>query len=265
MESARSGVFNAPERRLVNAPFPIPIPERLPERIEPCPIVEAIFEARFVSACPWDTMPGLVFAQIRDKYPEQKSLPLAEIPTSLRQNPALSRLPLIQFLSGRFLIQMGPRVVNLVTRPPEYPGWPAIREELGWLTERLKAAAVIQATERLSVRYVDFFEGDIFESIRLGLAVDGQRLCGLRTDLATLFQRELMTVRLHVTNSAIVEPSGTPRTGSVVDLDAWFGPQDADLFANGLPRFEEARRAIKELFFGLLREDVLDKFNPVYS
>jgi hypothetical protein len=44
---------------IVPDPFPISIPDRLPIRIEPCPIVEAIFEARFVSPEPWATMPGL--------------------------------------------------------------------------------------------------------------------------------------------------------------------------------------------------------------
>jgi uncharacterized protein (TIGR04255 family) len=62
--------------------FPIEIPERLPLRIEPCPIVEAIFEARFVSPQPWDTMPGLLFAQIRERYPEQKTLPVAPLGTT---------------------------------------------------------------------------------------------------------------------------------------------------------------------------------------
>lgn len=32
--------------------FPIEIPERLPVRIARCPIIEAVFEARFVSPQP---------------------------------------------------------------------------------------------------------------------------------------------------------------------------------------------------------------------
>ena len=70
--------------------FPIQIPERQPSRISPCPILEAVFEARFVSPQPWATMPGLLFAQIRDKYPEQKNLPVAALPEEWkRQNPAV--------------------------------------------------------------------------------------------------------------------------------------------------------------------------------
>ena len=103
--------------------FPILIPDRLPISISPCPIVEAIFEARFVSPQPWATMPGLLFAQIRERYPEQKTLPVAQLPEEMRRQDAnLLVLPLIQFLSDDFLIQLGPRVVCLVTKPNAYPG-----------------------------------------------------------------------------------------------------------------------------------------------
>jgi uncharacterized protein (TIGR04255 family) len=121
--------------------FPIQIPDRLPIRIDPCPIVEAIFETRFVSPEPWATMPGLLFAQIRAKYPKQKSLPVSQMPEEMRrQDPVMMTLPLIQFHGDHFIIQLGPRVVSLVTKPNTYPGWPAIEQELKWLIEQLKTA-----------------------------------------------------------------------------------------------------------------------------
>ena len=77
--------------------FPFEIPERLPVRIAQCPIVEAVFEARFVSPEAWTTMPGLLFAQIREKYPEQKDLPLTQLPEEIRrQDLALMVLPSLE-------------------------------------------------------------------------------------------------------------------------------------------------------------------------
>ncbi|MHC1765444.1 MAG: TIGR04255 family protein [Verrucomicrobiia bacterium] len=246
--------------------FPIQIPERLPVRIEPCPIVEAIFESRFVSPEPWATMPGLLFAQIRDKYPEQKTLPVAHLPEELRRHePALIHLPLIQFLSAGFLIQLGPRVVSLVTKPNAYPGWAAIEQELRWLLERLKLAGFIGETERLSARYVDFFGGDVFTALRLGLQINEQPLRGLQTDLTTVLRLGTLAIRLHVTNGAIVATKDGPKPGSVLDVDAWFGPMDADLFGTGLPRFAEAQQVIKGLFFGLITPELLATLNPVYE
>ena len=68
----------------MNGDFPIPTPERLPTKIDPCPIVEAILEIRFVTSESWRTLPGLLFAHIRDRYPEQKDLPLAQLPKERR-------------------------------------------------------------------------------------------------------------------------------------------------------------------------------------
>ncbi|MEW6157293.1 MAG: TIGR04255 family protein [Verrucomicrobiota bacterium] len=246
--------------------FPFEIPERLPVRIEPCPIVEAIFEARFVSPEPWATMPGLLFAQIREQYPEQKTLPVAQISEEIRrQDSALIHLPLIQFLSERFLIQLGPRVVSLVTKPNAYPGWTSIENELGWLLERLKAAGFIGETERMSARYIDFFGGDLFTALRLGLQINDQPLRGLQTDVTTVLRRGALTIRLNVTNGAIVATKDGPKPGSVLDVDAWFGPMDVDLFENGLARFGEAHQVIKGLFFGLITPELLAKLNPVYK
>jgi len=100
---------NSATLRVMSDAFPIQIPERLPIGIAPCPIVEAYFEARFVSPQPWATMPGLLFAQIRERYPEQKTLPVAQLPEEVRrQDATLLVLPLIQFLSDNFLVQLGP-------------------------------------------------------------------------------------------------------------------------------------------------------------
>jgi uncharacterized protein (TIGR04255 family) len=262
---------NSPTTQSMSDRFPIEIPDRLPVHIDPCPIVQAIFETRFVSPQPWATMPGLLFAQIRQRYPEQQTLPAAQLPGELRRHdPALLILPLIQFQSDDFLIQLGPRAVGLLTRPNAYPGWSAIQEELKWLLEQLKAAGFVGETQRLSSRYIDFFGGDffggdIFTALRLGLQINDQPLRGTQTDVTTLLRRGALSVRLQVTNGAIVATKEGPTPGSVLDVDAWFGPLDADLFGNGLGRFAEAHQAIKGLFFALIKPELLSKLNPTYE
>ena len=211
-------------------------------------------------------MPGLLFAHIREKYPEQKTLPVAQLPEELRrQDPALMILPQIQFLSDKFLVQLGPRVVSLVTKPNAYPGWPAIHDELKWLLERLETAGFIGETERLGARYIDFFGGDIFSALRLGLQINDQPLQGTQTDITTFLRRDALSIRLNVTNGAIAATKEGPASGSVLDIDAWFGSLDVDLFKNGLARFAEAHQAIKGMFFGLIKPELLSKLNPTYE
>src|SRR5206468_3143421 len=138
----------------------------------------------------------LLFAQIREKYPQQKMLPMAQVPEEIRrQDPALLRLPLIQFLTNDFLIQLGPRVISLVTKPNAYPGWLLIEAELKWLLERVQAAGFVDETERLSARYIDFFGGDVFTALRLGLQVNDQPLRGRQTDITTVLRRGSLAIR----------------------------------------------------------------------
>ena len=244
----------------------ISFPKHLPLRITPCPIIEAVFEARFVSTEPWATLPGLLFAQIRERYREQINLPLLQVPEQIRgQDPALNHLPLLQFKGAAFIVQLGPRVISLVTKPRQYPGWAAIREELDWLLTRLRAAEFVREPERIGVRYIDFFSGDIFPHLRIGVQIDGEPLRDNQADVTTVMRFAHVSARLQVTNGAIVAAPTGPQVGSVIDLDTWVGPAEADLFDHGLDRFTELHGIVKGVFFGLLKPEYLEQLNPIYE
>jgi len=247
-------------------PFPFSTNQPLPSRIDPCSIVEAIFEIRFTSAHQWSTMPGLLFAQIRDRYGEERSLPLLQVPDELRrQNPALANLPLVQFLGDDFLVQLGPRVVSLVTKPNRYPGWTAITNELAWFLRCVEASGIVAEGERLGVRYIDFFPTNIFPKLVFELTVAGRPIHDEERQITMVFKRNELALRLLVTNSAIVtDSSGEPHSGSIIDMDAWFGALDFELFKNILARFDDAHSTIKSLFFGLLRPEYLRTLKPQY-
>jgi len=250
----------------MNGDFPIPTPERLPIKIDPCPIVEAILEIRFVTSESWRTLPGLLFAHIRDRYPEQKDLPLAQLPEEIRRRePAFTYQPLVQFLSRDFLIQFGPRVVSLVTKPNHYPGWAALQEEMTWLLTQLQKIGFISEGERIGVRYINFFGFDIFEKLRLDVITGGKRLAGAELSIATVLPRPPLTARLQVVNSAILGTGDGVRRGSVIDVDVWLRSLDFDLFQNGLAKFGDAHQFEKQIFFGLLKPDFLMTLNPVYE
>jgi uncharacterized protein (TIGR04255 family) len=247
--------------------FPIPIPDRLPIKIEPCPIVEAILEIRFVTSESWATLPGLLFARIRERYPEQKNLPLAQLPEEMRRHEsAFTYQPLIQFLSpGDFLIQFGPRVVSLVAKSKEYPGWPAFEKEMTWLIAELKKLGFVSEGERLGVRYINFFTFDIFEKLVLEVSTGKKRLTAGECSVTTVLTRPPFTSRLLVSNGAILDTGAGARPGSVLDVDVWLGPVDFDLFQNGVAKFAEAHHFEKQIFFGLLKPDFLARLNPTYE
>lgn len=247
--------------------FPIPVPDHLPAKIDPCPIVEAILEIRFVTSESWATLPGLLFTRIRERYPEQKNLPLAQIPEEMRRRePAFTYQPLIQFLShGDFLIQFGPRVISLVAKSKDYPGWRAFQKEMTWLVSELQKTGFVSEGERLGVRYINFFTFDVFEKLVLEVSAGEKRLTKGERSITTVLTRAPLTSRLLVSNSAIVDSGDGARVGSILDVDVWLGPVDFDLFQNAVAKFGEAHEFEKQIFFGLLKPDFLATLNPIYK
>lgn len=246
--------------------FPISIPDRLPIKIDPCPVVEAILELRFITSESWRTLPGLLFAHIRERYPEQKDLPLAQFAEEIRRHePAFTYQPLVQFLSRDFLIQFGPRVVSLVTKPNQYPGWAAVEEEMTWLFTQLQKIGFVSEGERLGVRYINFFSFDIFEKLLLDVNTAGKRLAGAELSVSTVLRSPPLTARLQVANSAILGTGNDAKHGSVLDIDVWAGSLDFDVFQNDLATFAKAHRLEKQIFFGLLKPEFLTNLNPVYA
>jgi uncharacterized protein (TIGR04255 family) len=221
---------------------------------------------RFAANEPWATLPGLLYAKVRDRYREQKAMPLAELPEEIRRHDAaLAHLPLHQFISPDFFMQLGPRVVGLATRSNAYPGWPRIEEELHWLLPRIEAAGFVGEGERLGARYIDFFAHDIFPHLNLDVTLAGKSLGDAERRVSTVLRHEALTIRLAVTNSAVVGQQNEVRRGSVIDVDAWFAAPHFDLFTNGIKRFGEAHLGIKRLFFGLLRDEYLRSLRPRYA
>jgi uncharacterized protein (TIGR04255 family) len=245
--------------------FPIPFPDPLPKQLDPCPLVEAILEIRFVTKEPWATLPGLLHTAIRERYPDQISLPASQIPEEIRkQNSNLTYLPLLRFLNDNFIIQLGPRVVSLVTQPHRYPGWHALAKEMEWLMKSINDLKFIEEGERLGVRYVDFFGSDIFPNLILGPKIADQPLRSSEMIIASVLRHGSLTARLQVANSAVISNGQDTKAGSVIDIDVWINALDFELFESGLQRFAEAHHFSKQIFFGLLKSEFLATLNPSY-
>lgn len=245
--------------------FPIPRPNRLPTRISPCPIVEAVVEVRFVSTESWRNMPGMFHPLIRERYPEQQELPLASLPDDLRsRDPAFTWQPLLQYGGANLNVQFGPRVLSLVTHSHHYPGWKTLEEELSWLFGRLEQSGIISETERIGLRYVDFFESDVWPMLDMGVRIAGETLTSGELSTTVVMRHPECQVRLQVSNGAFFQAASGVKRGSVLDLDVWHLGGDGSLFSDGLDRVRRLHQTSKEVFFGLLKPEFLNSLNPEY-
>lgn len=245
--------------------FPIRIPEILPKRIAKCPIVEAATEVRFVSPVPEAALQGLLFAQIRERYPKYVQLPGAALTADMRAlNPILQYAPVAQYHSSEFIIQTGPRAVSLLIQAAKYPGWSVLSAEIEFFFEALKNADFVSEGERLGLRYVNFFPLDVLPNLDLEVHAHGKQLNAPESNLVFGLRKEKAFVRLAIGNNAIAKIAEEPRYGSVLDIDVSFNSDEFTLFEGSIERLNEAHLFVKQIFFGLLKQEFLDSLEPTY-
>jgi len=245
--------------------FPVKIVNPLPLQIDPCPIVQAIFEIRFTTNTPWAQLPGKIAGLLGDRYVGQE-LPLFELPDQFKQHiPGSVYLPQYQFHSEQFVVNLGPQMIGLGVQAMNYPGWSMVHAELSTFLNKVVKDGFMGEGARLGVRYSDFFELNIFDHIDLDILLNGKTLNDKDRQFTTVFQEGPMTIRLVLINGAIMENSHGPRRGSVLDIDVAFGPLDFNLNSDVLERFTQAHDTIKNIFFGLVSADLLESLKPKYS
>jgi len=235
----------------------------LPRKISPCPIEEAIIEIRFNSTLPSDAIFGIIYNELKTTFPQSKNLPILQLPENIRlQDPELTYKPYYQLHGDKYLLQIGPRVISL-TSQRDYVGWQEFSQDMKTYLQKINKLGIIDVVTRLGLRYINFFELNIFKEITLKINKSNEQW----TNNAMVFKTSLPTLdfksRLVITNEALVGKEQTKR-GSVIDIDtSKNGNTDIETIQNEL--LDSAHIAEKKLFFDLLTPKFLKKLNPEYN
>src|SRR5687768_15414418 len=103
---------------------------KLPDKLDNCPIKEAIFEIRFESAVPGAAVFGMAYSVLKPRYPKSEPLPVVQLPEAVRDaDPNLSFQPHYRLTQEHFVVQIGPKVLSINVMNP-YCGWTAYRQEI---------------------------------------------------------------------------------------------------------------------------------------
>jgi uncharacterized protein (TIGR04255 family) len=96
---------------------------KIPKRINPCPIIEAIVEIRFESGMPPDAVFGVLYNEFKSAYKKVEKLPILQLPEIVRAKDINLRFqPHYKLIQDDFLLQIGPSVLSIVN-VNEYVGW----------------------------------------------------------------------------------------------------------------------------------------------
>ncbi|OGP14016.1 MAG: hypothetical protein A2052_06255 [Deltaproteobacteria bacterium GWA2_54_12] len=236
----------------------------LPSKISPCPIDDAAIELRFDAAIPYDAIFGLVYNSLKDKYPEVEKLPILQVPEDIRiKDPNLIYKPYYAMKNDNLQCLIGPRTIAVSHVQNEYLGWdkflPSVLE-IFKIVEQLK---IVKRVEKLGMRYVNFFNFNIYEKINLNIHMGDRRLADYPTYFRTEMKSGKYTSALQVANNAT--HTAKKMTGSIIDIDVTLEDFGEDFFERKQSILNEAHLKEKELFFELLKPEFIKTLNPEYA
>jgi uncharacterized protein (TIGR04255 family) len=241
---------------------------KLPKKITPCPIVEAIVQIRFSSMLPSEAVFGVVYSKVGSDFDKVNNLPILQIPEIVRaKDPNLTYQAHYSLIKENFPVQLniGPRTITF-SNTNKYIGWGSYYSFIEETLDKINDTNVIHLPERIGVRYINFFDTQILDRVNLNLSIQDHEVKSESTHIRTeLFDDDYQLV-IQIVNNQNVTIQGKNNFGSLIDIDCSYNYEESnsslkDSFLNVI---DKAHDKEKENFFGLLLEEFLSDLNPVY-
>jgi len=236
--------------------------QAIPKKISPCPILESVVEIRFETLFPSDAVFGMLYSRLSDQHKTFEKLPILQIPEILRsQDPNLRYQPVYKLIDDDFWVQIGSNVISIVN-VKGYVGWTLFSKRINVVLKHLNDSKIISKITRFGIRYISFFNLDIFEKINFNLTLNGNTFPTEQLVLRSLLKREDFLINLQVANKTIV--NDFTEMGSIIDIDTFLEDEDLTIYDIQSSLLERSHLEQKKLFFGILNEEFLASLNPEY-
>lgn len=239
---------------------------KLPRRIHPDPIVDSVVEIRFDAHIDRNAVFGVLYFALRDQFPNVEALPVLQIPEMVREaDPMFAHRPQYRISNSDYQIQIGSNVLTIGILTA-YPGWEVFSGVILNIYNTLSRLEVIGTVRRLGIRYISFFEGNIFDNLNLQLCVPGYEKGGFPTTCRFELPNGDFINTLSLANHTTLQrgSTGVTMTGSIVDIDISLTGEISNFFEQMSGLLNQAHQLEKELFYSLLTEDFLARLNPEY-
>ena len=238
---------------------------KYPKSIEPCPILEATVELRCKFLIPGDAVVGVIYNGFRNEF-DLSGLPMNQIPVEVRRiDPNLKHKPthrLSNSSNRNLIIDIGADVIML-TYMLKYEGWNTFKPFIEESLNNILGLNIIAETSYLSLRYLDFFQNNIFNDIILKTTLDNKLIGSTPTVIRTEIHEEDIAYVLQVANNAHVENQLLKADGSIIDITSVL--RLIPISNNSIiDLIEKLHRGHKKIFFSLFTHEFLQTLNPKY-
>ena len=238
----------------------------IPKKIDSCPIVDSVVELRFSSNIFPNAVFGVIFKCLQNDFPKVEKLPILQLPEQLRDSdPNFKFKALYRLISeDGFSVQIGPEVL-IIGAPIPYTGWDQYFQKIQLVVEKVFDTGVIEQVLRLGVRFINFFDFDVFKKINLEISINDSTHNSLKTQLRTEIEKNGFFNTLNIANNAKQSiGNNQERNGSIIDIDTFKEYDKSDFRGIYKTEIINAHNSEKEIFFSLLKTDYLKTLNPSY-
>ncbi len=236
----------------------------LPKRLRPDPIIDSTVEIRFNPLIDKNAVYGVIYAKLRETFSQVEQLPVTQLPEAIRSSePVFAYRPEYRMSNDNFSVQIGPNVVSVHSKG-EYAGWTTFSNAILDVFTKINSLNIVKDVSRLGVRYISFFETNIFSQLKLQINVPGYAQIDFPSALRLELPKDNFVSILQLSNRASIKINDKERSGSVIDIDTSRTEGLSNFFLEMEGQVNEAHQREKELFYSLLTPAFLQTLNPEY-
>lgn len=238
---------------------------RVPKKLVTPPIVETMCELRFSQSAISPHAAVILYSELKNKFPQIETLPHAQLPVELLLSDQNLAYSATHRFSGQGMVAAGPRIVTF-TRPGPYHGWDVFRNEAGAVFQQALGVFAI-AVERIGIKYTNFIVAspgsDPLALSKAKVLMGDLDMANKPVLVRTEIKRGSQTAIIQLVSPAQIISSDGPRTGLAIEVDSIaFGPFHG--YPDIMRALETAHSYEKEVFFTLLADETLAKYQPTY-
>lgn len=190
------------------------------------PIIETMLEIGLTYNFPAEAVVGILFSLLNDKYPnvQLKKSPIANIPEEIRNfDPNLKNKPIHQIVCKDGFIGLGDKILCIGISIP-YSSWDKYTEFINNIWSLLKSKNIIKGVSYARLKYLNFFEENIYNRINLTIQFGTEQINYISTILKTEIPcKNNIVGGLQITNGVHVKNIALQldADGSLIDIQTF--------------------------------------------
>lgn len=234
----------------------------IPKKLSKPSINEAILEFRFetnirIELLKVELYNFMLFVVGNDEKKIQK-LPETQIPEQvLESDDRLKYRPLYRCVNKNFVMAVGIHTLSFSVFNP-YPGWAEWKKEYISAAQRFLNSNFISGIARVGLRYIDFFKGDVIDSLNLNLEINNQKIRnGTFFDCSFFVDYNIYKCNIRINNTDFMQQNNDHIT--VVDIDNFKldGLEKLNILSNFETFIDDMHLRNKEVFFSILSDKLI--------